>query len=163
VIDRGLVIAAACGVAARSPHWPTVEHEYREAHPVCAGCAATGQIVNVHHMWPFHDCVRADRADLELDERNLITLCREALEHHLLLGHLDAWPSYNEHVAEDCARMRGWPAERIRTDAVWLGRERTRPVAEAPPEQLATFRARLDALLPPDPAVLARFGITLSA
>jgi hypothetical protein len=31
--------------------------------------------VQVHHIFPFHDCVALGRPDLELDERNLITLC----------------------------------------------------------------------------------------
>ena len=31
--------------------------------------------VQVQHIFPFHYCVALGRPDLELDERNLITLC----------------------------------------------------------------------------------------
>lgn len=39
------------------------------------------------------------RPDLELDPRNLLTLCiRPDCEHHVLLGHLDDYESYNPKV-----------------------------------------------------------------
>src|SRR5215471_21747477 len=82
----------------RSSKWPEVEREFRETHPRCAACGATDQL-NVHHMFPFHFVVICGRPDLELDPRNLITLCTEPrLEHHLLLGHLDDFESYNPDV-----------------------------------------------------------------
>jgi hypothetical protein len=31
----------------------------------------------VHHIFPFHYCIALGRPDLELDDRNLITLCED--------------------------------------------------------------------------------------
>lgn len=84
--------------AARSPHWPTVRNAFIKAHPSCAVCGRQGTVLkpnNVHHCQVFH--LHPER---ELDPRNLITLCRE---HHLLVGHLMDWASYNESVRQDAA------------------------------------------------------------
>ncbi len=95
--------------AARSPSWAKVRRLRLEREPACAVCG-TRDGLEVHHIIAFHE-----RPDLELDDGadgtgkdgNLITLCRP---HHLLLGHLDSWRSWNVHVREDAARLR----ERIR-------------------------------------------------
>jgi hypothetical protein len=52
-------------------------------------------------MVPFHFVIACGRPDLELDFRNLITLCEGAENHHLIVGHLDDWESYNRSVAHD--------------------------------------------------------------
>jgi len=33
--------------------------------------------LQVHHIFPFHYCIALGRPDLELDDRNLITLCED--------------------------------------------------------------------------------------
>jgi hypothetical protein len=80
--------------AERSGQWPKVRAEYLEKHPACE-CCGTKKDLEVHHCLPFHE-----DESLELDEKNLITLCRRC---HLLVGHLDSWKSWNEHVRKDAA------------------------------------------------------------
>jgi hypothetical protein len=62
----------------RSGEWRRVRDQFVEKFPVCAACGRSAAL-NVHHVIPFHV-----RPDLELDEWNLITLCRE---HHFRIGH----------------------------------------------------------------------------
>lgn len=83
--------------ASRSGHWPTVRKHYLESHPVCAACGRDEHL-EVHHRKPFHT-----NPDLEMDEKNLITLCRRC---HEFLGHLDKWASWNADVAQDAANIR---------------------------------------------------------
>lgn len=81
----------------RSPHWPTVRKHYIEKHPVCEACGSKEDL-NVHHIVPFHN-----NPKLELEESNLITLCRK---HHFELGHLRNWSNSNPNVRRDSERMR---------------------------------------------------------
>jgi len=62
----------------RSSRWTEVRNNFVKKHPVCEACG-TSAALNVHHVEPFHV-----RPELELDESNLITLCRE---HHFRIGH----------------------------------------------------------------------------
>jgi 5-methylcytosine-specific restriction endonuclease McrA len=78
----------------RSPQWPAVEKAFLKYNPTCAVCKTKSNL-NVHHKQPFHLAPR-----LELDPSNLITLCRP---HHLLVGHLEDWKSYNVDVEKDAA------------------------------------------------------------
>jgi hypothetical protein len=75
----------------RSSGWEKVERDHKAAHPACCACG-TLELVEVHHLWPFQYY-----PELELDERNLISLCRP---HHLILGHLGDWKSFNPDVIE---------------------------------------------------------------
>src|SRR5689334_18861386 len=82
----------------RSSRWPVVERNFKQAHPKCAACGTT-QELNVHHIFPFPYVVLWRRPGLEFDSRNLITLCTlGGYEHHLLLGHLSDYESYNPEV-----------------------------------------------------------------
>jgi hypothetical protein len=87
------------GLIKRSPHWPTVEKHFREAHPTCAACGGTERL-NVHHIIPFHV-----NAALELDPNNLITLCMGKLECHLHIGHGGSFSAWNEGVREMAAEV----------------------------------------------------------
>lgn len=78
----------------RSPHWNAVRKEFLEKNPTCAVCDKKRKGLNVHHIVPFH----VDPS-IELEEENLITLCRK---HHFTFGHLGWWKSWNEKVIEDC-------------------------------------------------------------
>ena len=78
----------------RSPKWPTVRRHHLEIEPACAVCGCRKD-VEVHHCLPFHL-----HPEKELDESNLISLCRE---HHLLFGHLGNFRSWNATVREDAA------------------------------------------------------------
>ena len=98
--DHGAAVAAAHGLA-RSLEWPRVEHEHRVLEPACVACGATTNL-QVHHCAPFHYAILLGRPDLELDQRNLITLC-EGTEYqcHLLIGHADNFASANLEVRDD--------------------------------------------------------------
>lgn len=78
--------------ATRSPLWDKVQKQFLFTHPTCAVCGSK-QDLNVHHKKPFHN-----HPELELQESNLITLCRV---HHFWFGHLGNWASWNETVEED--------------------------------------------------------------
>lgn len=117
----GAIARAVTGEAKRSPHWPTIEHRWRQNHP---GCAACGNMVGVqiHHRVPFHD-----NPDLELCDGtglppatgkkghppNLITLCEsgvgDAHHHHLLIGHGGSFKQFNPNVAADAAELLAHP------------------------------------------------------
>ena len=62
----------------RSSKWRQVRDEFVKQHPRCEACGSTWGL-NVHHIKPFNE-----HPELELDESNLITLCRE---HHFRIGH----------------------------------------------------------------------------
>ena len=71
------VEAARCGVA-RSSRWPRIEKLHLSLQPKCACCGDKMDPhagMQVHHIFPFHYCIALGRPDLELDLRNLITLC----------------------------------------------------------------------------------------
>lgn len=86
----------------RSSEWVQVRSEFVRKHPRCEACGSTANL-NVHHVVPFHE-----RPDLELDEGNLITLCRE---HHFRIGHdpdgkgpmKPSWLLSNPNVRSDAA------------------------------------------------------------
>jgi hypothetical protein len=78
----------------RSNMWPAVRRKHLEMEPTCQGCG-TKKELNVHHIRPFHL-----HPALELDHKNLITLC-EYHRCHLVFGHLCSWDSYNVNVRAD--------------------------------------------------------------
>ena len=88
--DQGAQIAAAFGIR-RSPHWPEVVKEHLALQPTCVCCLPNIELkvgLQVHHIFPFHYCIALGRPNLELDERNLITLCGKShggtgANHHL--------------------------------------------------------------------------------
>ncbi len=90
----------------RSPKWRAVEKAHLAAHPTCGACGGTTRI-QVHHKRPFNE----DPA-LELDPDNLITLCMEANECHVQIGHGDSFHYYNPGVVEDAAEALQFPDHR---------------------------------------------------
>lgn len=90
----------------RSPHWPKVEKAHLAAHPSCAACGSTTRL-QVHHEVPFHR-----RPELELDPKNLITLCMSKNECHILIGHGDSFEYFNPNVAADAAEIADHPERR---------------------------------------------------
>ncbi len=85
---------AAAPAEGRSPGWRKVERAAVEAHPCCSACGGKKDL-QVHHVLPFHL-----HPDLELEPSNLIVLCRV---HHLWVGHLGDWKSWNAEVRADAA------------------------------------------------------------
>lgn len=84
----------------RSSKWQTVRKNFLESHKNCAACG-TDINLQVHHKKPFHI-----HPELELDEKNLITLCEEKGEKgcHLNIGHLGDWKSFNPNVEKDARK-----------------------------------------------------------
>jgi hypothetical protein len=112
-IDHGLRVAKRHGTE-RSPLWPAVALAHRLKEPACMACGHKTKL-QVHHIKPFHL-----HPKLELDPKNLITLCEaDGRDHHLLLGHLDEWESYNVNVRDDVKRYRNKTAAQIKADAHW--------------------------------------------
>jgi 5-methylcytosine-specific restriction protein A len=109
----------------RSGHWRSVELKHLELQPSCAVCGRT-DAVQVHHCFPFHYAVKLGRPDLELDQRNLITLCEtnskiKTDDHHLLIGHLDDFKSSNLNVKQDAkTTFHNMKDNEIRLNKKWL-------------------------------------------
>jgi 5-methylcytosine-specific restriction enzyme A len=82
----------------RSPEWRRVEKQHLAKEPECQWCGAKVK-VQVHHIAPFHLA-----PGLELEPRNLITLCEEGgdLNCHFIHGHNKDWHSFNDRIREDC-------------------------------------------------------------
>lgn len=107
-------------------------------------------------MVPFHICIALGRPDLELDERNLITLCAEsdtsgAGNHHLLLGHFDDWASMNLRVrAQAAGEFHGWLGTRISASTAWQQLAAHRPLRldEMDAKARRVFRAWMDKHFP---------------
>jgi hypothetical protein len=82
----------------RSPKWPTVRAAHIKKHGKCAACGST-KTLEVHHIEPFHL-----NPDLELDPKNLITLCESTSNGvicHLFIGHSGDYKAYNPEVLVD--------------------------------------------------------------
>jgi len=125
----------------RSSHWPTVEKHFKQANPFCLACGKDKPQhpadIQVHHRIPFHFCILLGRPDLELDPRNLVGLCEtetgpQLPNHHLLLGHLDDFKSYNVEVLDDASvTFAGLSKEDILASAPWIAKKANKPVAWA--------------------------------
>ncbi len=89
----------------RASEWVYVRNQFVRRHPRCEACGGSYNL-NVHHIKPFHLY-----PELELDEGNLITLCRE---HHFRIGHdpdgkgpaKPNWSASNPNVRSDAESMR---------------------------------------------------------
>ena len=162
-IDGGASIAQRYGLT-RSPLWSEVERAYLATNRKCTACPSTSNI-QLHHIFPFHLCHLVYRGDLELDERNFLPLCEEPVNnHHLLLGHLGNFESYNNYafpskvgrdailvlVAELVALIPGLTAEMIKGNTSWLQAStgRPKPWEQWTPDQRNAFRSLLDQLFP---------------
>ena len=121
--DHGLAVARKYGHGQRSSEWPAVAHAHLAREPGCMVCGHQGQGLQVHHIKPFHLY-----PELELDPHNLITLCEiRGRDHHLLIGHLDDWESYNPQVRTDVKKYHKENANTIRANPAWQKEEQHRP------------------------------------
>ena len=148
-----LAAAIASPGLQRSDKWPGVEKAHLQQEPACVVCGSQ-QNLQVHHVLPFHFCILLGRPELELDQRNLITLCEGTTNHHLLLGHLDDWETYNQDVRSDVAgHFKGMQEAQIQTDSVWLQKKANRPPvwANMTDDQKTKFKLLMDTLYPPQP------------
>ncbi len=156
--DHGAVIAAQHGIE-RSPHWPVVEKAHLKLQPYCVACKPGTNItagLQVHHIFPFHYCIALGRPDLELDLRNLITLCeheesRPGDNHHLLIGHLDDFKSSNLVALEDAENtFFGMSAADIKQSKVWLDKKQSRlkPLEQMTQQEKDDFTALMNKTFP---------------
>lgn len=176
--DVGGSIAQKYGLK-RSPLWPETQRAFLASHKQCAACPSTVDI-QIHHIFPFHLCHLVYRGDLELDERNFIPLCEESVnDHHLLLGHLGDFESYNNYltptkigrdailalIAELIAIDPGLAAMMIKANAGWMQAStiRPKPWEQWTPDEKNAFRILLDELLPFQPTATASAPIPYSA
>src|SRR5712692_3729999 len=101
-IDQGAAAAMKDTGFQRSPAWERVAGTFldQNQNKICAACNKdkTQAKLEVHHMLPFHLCRLSQRPDLEFNPANLMTLCDV---HHLYIGHLGDWQSFNEMVRLD--------------------------------------------------------------
>lgn len=84
------------GEVPRSHLWPHIRLIHLRSQSYCKACGGTSDL-EVHHIQPFHI-----HPELELDQKNLITLC-EAVprECHLHIGHLGNWKNFNPNIVSD--------------------------------------------------------------
>lgn len=142
----------------RSSKWRRVELAHLKIEPGCRCCrpGASAKGLQVHHIFPFHYVVQLGRPDLELDHRNLITLCesekgKPGPNHHLLVGHLDDFKTANLRVVLDVTQtFHGMTRNSIRTDHRWLTARAAKltPLDEMSDIERKHFRQALDALFP---------------
>ncbi len=145
----------------RSPKWPDTEKAHLKKEPVCQCCTPQEaqqhkDQVQVHHMFPFHYCIALGRPDLELDDRNLITLCETEKDHptpnhHLLVGHLDSFQSSNLEVATDARKtFHGMSAAQIKGNAGWLKevKARLKPLDQMTPGDKKSFTDLMNQRIP---------------
>lgn len=174
-IDRGAAVAAGHGAGPRSPHWASVEKAYREAHPDCLACDPDNPIehvgIQVHHSFiPYHIAILLGLAYMELDERNLLSFGeteagQPAPDHHELIAHGGNFQLYNPNLVEDAATFRGMSTEAIKADPRWQAIHAdkshywSKPWHEWSDAEKIACRADILARFPPDPAMLARFGL----
>jgi hypothetical protein len=156
IVDHGHEEAIRTIGHGRSGHWPTIEKAFRKLHPQCVCCVVTStKHVQIHHRFPFHYCVALGRPDLELDMRNLITLCewpdhKGFPDHHLLIGHLGFFVSSNLNVVDDAHIFRGMSAAEIKKDPRWLKKvkERLKPLDEMTTKDKAAFTKLMNTTFP---------------
>jgi hypothetical protein len=75
----------------RSGSWPKFRKQFLKKNFCCEACC-TDKKLEVHHIIPF-----AENKELELDERNCVTLCRNC---HLVLGHFKDFKLYNPMIVK---------------------------------------------------------------
>ncbi|WP_220199768.1 HNH endonuclease [Ktedonospora formicarum] len=120
--DHGARIAKKHGKE-RSGEWARVQDEHLLREPACRACGYKGKKVQVHHIKPFHL-----HPELELDPSNLITLCQaRGKHHHMLLGHLNLWASYNAEIEDDVRHFYGQSARQIKASLAWKTKVTQRP------------------------------------
>lgn len=157
-LDNGEAVAAEHGFK-RSPRWSAVEREHKKIEPACIHCGKTeadGISIQVHHGFPFHYCIALGRPDLELDHRNLHSLCESTKtvkcdDSHLLIGHADNFKSSNLSVVEDAKGvLHGLSADDIRKHPVYIDRvtNRLKPLNEMNDDEKKALRELMDTQIP---------------
>lgn len=155
--DPGAGVALETGFK-RGERWPEVRRAHLKRQPHCIACKTYDlgfwesifrrfRSTVVHHIYPFHLCRALDRADLEYDSRNLVTLC---YDHHWVLGHFADWGTYNPHVKHLALRFYARPIRDVMADAEWarFRDERRMDIRFLTADELSQLRIRLDDKFP---------------
>jgi hypothetical protein len=154
--DLGRIAVHSQGAPAkplrRSPRWESTRQAFLAKWPQCVVCAHDAapavHALSVHHVVPVEFVRRAGRPELELDARNLMTLCEAGENHHLVMGHLGDWLSYDPEVRLDAARgeCRGKGSAEIEAMGWWRERRAGRPKhwGEMTAGEVAELRERLE-------------------
>ena len=88
----------------RSPNWQTLRDTHLELNNICAWCGSNRDL-EVHHIKPFHLY-----PELELEPRNLVTLCESIGRNcHLERGHLGSWRKFNPLLLEEIEAHHSYP------------------------------------------------------
>ena len=77
----------------RSAGWDHARSQHLRTEPACQWCGNDKRL-EVHHIKPFHES-----PELELDQENMITLCRFC---HFVVGHNCDFCKENLNVRKDC-------------------------------------------------------------
>jgi len=149
--DYGLQEAKRCnnGIE-RSDKWDIVHDAYIKKHPTCAVCDSINN-VQAHHIFPFHYCIALGRPDLELDDRNLITLCEtEGHDHHLLIGHFDDFKSSNMNVKTDAIIFHDFNKNNLKENKNWMfvKQSRLKPFDQMTNQEKVDLTKRMNATFP---------------
>ncbi len=96
-------------IAVPNPKWEKLRRKHLKEHNRCAACD-TRRNLEAHHIRPTQWY-----KELTLDPSNLITLCTKPANHHLFLGHLMDFKSWNPDVVEDAKVWR----EKIKNRPIW--------------------------------------------
>lgn len=92
-------IARSFGIP-RSPLWPKTRDNWLKLSPFCKFCERTTKLT-VHHKKPFHLF-----PELELDPRNLITVCEwPTMNCHLWWCHGGDWSCYVRDIDDFAKRV----------------------------------------------------------
>jgi len=149
--DNGLLEAKRQNIEMeRSDKWNEVREAYLKKFPDCAVCGSTKNL-QVHHIFPFHYCIALGCPDLELDDRNLITLCEtKGFDHHLLIGHFDDFKSSNLNVKNDVQTYHNLTEAQIRMNGSWLKATLSTitPLDEMSDQEKSDFTAKMNITYP---------------
>lgn len=147
--DPGHSVAKEHGLK-RSDHWPAVRNRHLKMDPKCAVCGDE-KVLQVHHIIPFHVCILIGRPELELCHRNLITVCEcKEHDHHLLLGHLGDFKSYNHSVRRGLKKFAKMTDVEIKACAAWKKMMAKRPSGahKWTKKEIDALKLRVDRLYP---------------
>ena len=98
-------------IQGRSKDWRKVRKAFLLSNDICAACKSPKKL-EVHHIKPF-----AEYPALELDLKNLITLCERC---HFTLGHLSNYRLFNPYIYTDSLLYRNRVAAAVRKSKLGL-------------------------------------------
>jgi len=155
--DFDAEIIAQYGIQ-RHNDWGKIARQHLIGQPKCLICGLNVLYnliqegsCNVHHKYPLQHCIAVNRPDLELDRRNMFTVCARHFDHHhLLIGHLEDWESYNPHLETTIALVRNLTQVQIRNTIMFCEavKNRPKPLKEWSEAEKNIFKNHLEEVMP---------------